>query len=106
MKDEKQMLEIAKILCNNNFCRRSEFVDCQYLQGTYCPRCINAATALYDADYRKVIHCKDCADRNTEGCQLAYWDGGELVSNTEDDGFCCFARAKGKTKDDEQRKTD
>ena len=53
MKDEKQILEIAKTLCNNNFCRRSEFVDCQYTQGTYCPRCMRAATALYDADYRK-----------------------------------------------------
>ena len=46
-------------------------------------------------DVVAVVRCKDCADRDTEGCRLAYWDGDALVSDTSDDGYCCFARVKG-----------
>lgn len=53
------------------------------------------AEALYNANYRKVIHCKDCAYRDTEGCPNTYWNGGELESNVEDDSFCSGAKMKG-----------
>lgn len=56
---------------------------------------VETAEALYNAGYRKVIHCKDCAYRDTEGCPNTYWNGGELESNVEDDSFCSVAKMKG-----------
>lgn len=54
------------------------------------------AETLYDADYRRVIMCKDCVYRDTEGCQFTYWDGGRLVSNVSDNDFCSGAKMKGR----------
>ena len=73
----------------------------KYSTGSYTLDAKSCAEILYEyCGYRKVILCKNCADRNTEGCPLASWDGDTLVSNTEDDGFCSFARTKeeGETK--------
>lgn len=57
---------------------------------------LEIAKQVYAKGFRKVIRCKDCTDRNTEGCPLAYWNGDQLVSDTEDNSFCCFARPQGK----------
>lgn len=57
---------------------------------------LEVAKQIYAKGFRKVIRCKDCSDRNTEGCPLAYWNGDHLVSDTEDNSFCCLAQPKGK----------
>ena len=54
------------------------------------------AEFLYNADYRRVIMCKDCVYRDTEGCQFTYWDGGRLVSNVSDNDFCSGAKMEGR----------
>ena len=53
MNKNEQINEIAKTLCDNGFCRRAEFVDCELPQGTYCKRVILLATRLYEAGYCK-----------------------------------------------------
>ena len=46
------------------------------------------------ADVVEVVRCKDCADRDSEGCPLTYWSGGELVSNVDDNDFCSGGRRR------------
>lgn len=46
------------------------------------------------SDVVKVVRCKDCADRDSEGCPLTYWNGGELVSNVDDNDFCSGGRRR------------
>ena len=53
-----------------------------------------ASRMLYNADYRRVIMCKDCAYRDTENCSLTYWDGEALVSNVSGCDFCSGVKAK------------
>lgn len=69
-----------------------EIADC--VLGGSAEYRLEVAEHVYAKGFRNIIKCKNCADRNTEGCRLAYWDGDKLVSDTEDDDFCCFARAK------------
>ena len=58
------------------------------------------AETLYAENYRKVICCKDCADRDTEECPLTYWNGSELVSDVKDNDFCSGARPKNEKESD------
>lgn len=87
--EQQAIEEMARDLCK---CLVEEF-------GGYSQEFVLDAKAtaekLYNADYRKVIHCKDCEYRDTEGCSLTYWNGGELVSNVEDNDFCSGAKMKG-----------
>lgn len=89
---KEQIEEIYEILVSH--CEE-DCKQCKHKQ--YRDMCIphSKAETLYNANYRKVIHCKDCAYRDTEGCPNTYWNGGELESNVEDDSFCSVAKMKG-----------
>ncbi len=94
-KKEKQMKEQIEELWNiittdcDNKC-----VGCEFENDDWCFT-HRVVREIYKAGYRKVIHCKDCAYRDTEGCPNTYWNGGELESNVEDDSFCSGAKMKG-----------
>ena len=104
MSREKQIKEMAHIISETqakDMCHQIEHCGkgCPHYE-LYYEVCKDGfcAEALYNAGYRKqsdVVRCKDCAYRDTEGCPLTYWNGGELVSNVEDDDFCSGAKMKG-----------
>lgn len=50
------------------------------------------AVPIFDGkpDVVEVVRCKDCKLRDTEGCPITYWNGGELESDVEDFGFCSY----------------
>lgn len=50
-----------------------------------CIRRINRAPI---EDVVKVVRCKNCIYRDSEGCPLTYWNGDKLVSNVDDNDFC------------------
>lgn len=47
---------------------------------------------VFDAE--KVVYCKNCKNRHTEGCPMAYWNHGELIDTTKDKDFCNYAEEK------------
>ena len=85
---KEQIEEMAKIIAKRSKAFRNPNV-------AFMTTATKTAESLYNAGYRKVIHCKDCAYRDTEGCPNTYWNGGELESNVEDDSFCSGAKMKG-----------
>ena len=52
MSREKQIEEMAKVLCNSIMCDLETFDNCRMPQGN-CSRCQRVAKDLYNADYRK-----------------------------------------------------
>lgn len=95
----EQIEEMAKALTNYEYklCERLPKDKCLLTSAIHaqvsCDYC-KIAEFLYNADYRRVIMCKDCAYRDTESCSLSYWDGENLVSNVSDCDFCSGAKAK------------
>lgn len=89
----EQIKEMMKTICKNyGDCSKCSLKNID--QDDTCS-IYQDCEALYNENYRKVIHCKDCAYRDTEGCPNTYWNGGELESNVEDDSFCSEAKMKG-----------
>lgn len=48
-------------------------------------------------DVVKVVRCKDCKLRDTEGCPIMVWDCGELMGETEDNDYCSYGERKEQT---------
>lgn len=55
------------------------------LQKLFAALCVRTAK---NTDVVDVVRCKDCKNRDTEGCPFMVLDCGELVGETEDNDFC------------------
>ena len=53
MSKEKQINEIAELLCQNSVCVLDEWDMCHIPKGEYCTKCESIAKVFYNAGYRK-----------------------------------------------------